>query len=394
MADGPLQTAIFRLLRNLTGEQCAHIPDETLLERFLRQRDEAAFEALLCRHGPMVLNTCRRLLGRAADAEDAFQATFLVFCRKASTITRRQSVGGWLYRVASRICLQVRTAQNRRPGELDRSREPAAPAEASALEQQERSAVLDEELSRLPEKYRAPLVLHYLEGKSIEQVAQELAWPPGTVSGRLARGKEMLRRRLLRRGITLAGGVAAGLLVPDLGAVIVPDTLLRITLRAGLVFGAGQTVAPGVASARVLALVERYLRAAQFSRLRLGIVVLLTIGVTVAGAGVVLHRGRAQPEAGADGRDQSEIMVGVEEPLPAGALLRLGSTLLRHGERVAGLAYSADGRNLIAALNPNLLQTWDAATGQPRATTSITGWGVASRLLRTARAWWHCPTRA
>src|SRR5260370_27093150 len=177
MADGHLRMAILHLLERCAGERHPQLPDDELLDRFVRLRDEAAFATLLGRHGPMVLNTCRRLLGYVPDAEDAFQATFLVFCRKAGAITRGHSLGSWLYRVAFRVCLQARAAQNRWPGRLDPLWEPAAPQPASALEEREERSVLDEELSRLPEKYRAPLVLHYLQGKTVEQAALELSWP-------------------------------------------------------------------------------------------------------------------------------------------------------------------------------------------------------------------------
>src|SRR5207248_5487362 len=220
-------------LRMLSAGQSLGLPDDELLERFLEQRDEAAFESLLCRHGPMVLNTCRRLLGHLPDAEDAFQATFLVFCRKAKTIARRQSLGSWLHRVAVRICLRAKATSQRAAGGLERRFEPVAPLGGTGaadrartpLEQQEERSVLDEELSCLPEKYRAPLVLHYLEGKTVEQAAVELGRPPGTVSAHLTRAKGLLRARLARRGLALTGGLfaaalarAAGPLPPALAA--------------------------------------------------------------------------------------------------------------------------------------------------------------------------------
>jgi RNA polymerase sigma factor (sigma-70 family) len=188
------------MLRRISTKQASGLTDGELLERFVTQRDETAFEALLVRHGPMVLNTCRRLLGHCPDAEDAFQATFLVLCRKAGGITKRQSVGSWLYKVAYRVCLRTKATAARQPLGGEHLLEPADRERACALDWREVRSVLDEELNRLPEKYRSPLVLHYLEGKTVEQAAQELGWRHGTVCTRLARGKALLRTRLTRRG--------------------------------------------------------------------------------------------------------------------------------------------------------------------------------------------------
>ena len=176
--------------------------DAWLLHRFASHRDEAAFATLVERHGPLVLSVCRRVLATVQDAEDAFQATFLVLARKAGAIREPNLLGNWLYGVASRIARRARVVANKRQARETRMRRlPAAPASASvAGESADLRLVLDEELSRLPEKYRLAAGLCYLEGKTNEEAARLLCWPTGTVKGRLARARDLLRQRLIRRG--------------------------------------------------------------------------------------------------------------------------------------------------------------------------------------------------
>src|SRR5437764_322999 len=175
--------------------------DAWLLHRFASDRDEAAFATLVERHGPLVLSVCRRVLGTVQDAEDAFQATFLVLARKAGAIREPDLLGNWLYGVASRIARKARAGVSKRQMHEKQVRLlPSLEAPASA-EPNDLGPVLDEELSRLPEKYRAALVLCYLEGKTNEEAARLLRWPTGTVKGRLARARDLLRTRLARRGL-------------------------------------------------------------------------------------------------------------------------------------------------------------------------------------------------
>jgi RNA polymerase sigma factor (sigma-70 family) len=176
------------------------MPDAQLLDRFVERRDEVAFELLVWRHGPMVLGVCRRILQNPHDAEDAFQASFFTLARKADSIARRDSVGAWLYRVAYRIALRARArrarlAQREQPlGDLPVAEVGCEPADLLAW--RELRPVLDAEISRLPEKYRAAFVLCYLEGKTNEQAAEQLGCPKGTVLSRLSRARERLRKRL------------------------------------------------------------------------------------------------------------------------------------------------------------------------------------------------------
>src|SRR5262249_50355259 len=158
--------------------------------------DESAFEALLLRHGPLVWGVCRRLLRDRADAEDAFQAAFLVLAQKAASVRAQGSVAGWLHGVAYRLALQARARSARRVAHERQAAAAAHPEPAPAAADPELRAVLDEELGQLPDRYRAPLVLCYFQGKTNAQAAQALGWPAGSISKRLARARELLRRRL------------------------------------------------------------------------------------------------------------------------------------------------------------------------------------------------------
>ena len=272
---------VLRLLFRATELRTDREPsDADLLDRFRNGRDEAAFAALLSRHGPMVLGVCRRLLPQSCDAEDAFQATFLVLVRKAGSISRPELLANWLYGVALRTATKARSRVRRdeasmRP--LADARDPRSPETPGA---EELRRVLDEELGRLPERYRAPLVLCYLEGQTYAETASRLGWPEGTVSGRLAR--EMLRARLTRRGWTLSTGAVATLLAPDGLAAPVAGALAETTMKAAMLFAAGGPGAGSLAPS-VLSLAQGVLKAMMISKLKMTAVV--TLGLTVVGTG-------------------------------------------------------------------------------------------------------------
>ncbi len=281
MSNEPLHNVV-DYCRRLTGAPVAgHATDGQLLHSFAARNDQAAFELLLGRHGPLVLGVCRRVLGNAHDAEDAFQATFQVLAFKAGSLDGQKSVAGWLYTVAYHIARKARVSAARRRLREQRvtGTPPIDPAEEAA--RRDLRLVLDEELGRLPEKYRDPLVYCYLEGKTNEEAAQLLGWSKGTVSGRLARARELLRRRLSRRGATLAPAAVGGLpATPELAPV--PAALVQATALAVLPGGAGQA-----ASAPVAALVQGALRRLLLARLRLPALVLLVVCLLGAAAVVV-----------------------------------------------------------------------------------------------------------
>ncbi len=186
MPHQPLHAVLHQLRRVVARERTDELSDAQLLDDFVQRRDEAAFELLVWRHAGLVLGTCRRLLRDRHEAEDAFQATFLVLIRKAATISRRDSLGSWLHRVAVRIAQRAR-AQAARRMTAALPEEVPAPEPKDDLLWRDLRPVLDEEVSRLPEKYRRPFVLCYLEGNTNEQAARQLGCPRGTILSRLAR---------------------------------------------------------------------------------------------------------------------------------------------------------------------------------------------------------------
>lgn len=210
------------------------LSDGQLLEWFVHQREEAAFAALVRRHGPMVLSVCRRLLRNSHDAEDAFQATFLVLAQKASRLRQPELLANWLYGVAYRTALHARRRASRRS---EREREVATPSTSSGesdIEAREVRRILDEALQGLPEEYRAPLVLCYLEGMTNEEAARRLGWPSGSMSHRLARGRELLRERLESRLAGFSMVLPAIWLAEHLQPAIVSPLLVTTTVQAAV----------------------------------------------------------------------------------------------------------------------------------------------------------------
>jgi RNA polymerase sigma factor (sigma-70 family) len=293
MPDATLATTIRRLHTLVRADQAGALTDGQLLERFALRRDEDAFALLVRRHGPMVLGVCRRLLRHEQDAEDAFQATFLVLARRAPSVRCRAALGSWLYRVAVRA---AHTARGRAepPGAAAWAAACGADADpAGEAAWRELRPVLDEEVCRLPEKYRAPVVLCYLRGKTHEAAAAELGWPRGTVAGRLARARDLLRRRLTRRGVTLSAGALATALSGGASAAV-PEGLARGTAAAAGRFAA---VSEGAAlSAHAAELARGVLHAMFLTRLKLVGVVLLLLTCFAGLGSFALGRTDAAPE--------------------------------------------------------------------------------------------------
>ncbi len=221
----------------------AGLSDGQLLERFHDSGEvvsQGAFAALVERHGPMVLRTCQRMLRNDDDAHDAFQATFLILLRKSRSLWVRESLGPWLHRVACRAALRARTARVRRQT-AERDRAAVACDRAESCPSTELLAVLHEELDRLPQHYRAAIVLCDLEGRTCEQTARYLGCPIGTVGSRLARGREKLRSRLIRRGLAPAAGTIVAAFPHDTALAWIPTPLVENTARAAMQYSAHPT---------------------------------------------------------------------------------------------------------------------------------------------------------
>jgi RNA polymerase sigma factor (sigma-70 family) len=275
------------VLRHLRGVAAARhtreLLDRELLERFVARRDEAAFAAIVQRHGPLVLGACRRILGSEHHAEDACQATFLVLARKAASIRRRESLGSWLYGVASRVARKVRADVRRRASRDVTPADVPRPDTTAEITWREGLAVLDEELSRLPASYRSALVLCYLEGRTQDEAARELGCSPGALRGRLERARECLRGRLVRRGVGLPAALLAAVLVSTRAAAALPPALAAGTVKAALRLLAGQALTR-VVTAPVATLTEGVLRAMFVTRVKKVLAVLLMVGLLAAGA--------------------------------------------------------------------------------------------------------------
>lgn len=269
--------------------------DARLLECFLATHDETAFATLVQRHGPMVMGVCLRVLRHPQDAEDAFQATFLVLVRKASAVSPPGMVGNWLYGVAYQTALKARAMADRR-GAKERqvvgTPEPEATDTDDALRRELRP-IIDEELSRLPDKYRAPLVLCDIEEKSYKEAAEQLGWPEGTVAGRLSRARAMLAARLNRRGVMLSAVALPMLLMHNTSSASVPAALTTQTVQAATLVAAGQATT-GAVSAHVAALTEGVVRAMLISKLKTASAVLLAVCFAVAGVGFALSTAHAE----------------------------------------------------------------------------------------------------
>jgi RNA polymerase sigma factor (sigma-70 family) len=303
MANGPLGTVIRYLRGVVAPEGPGRVMDAELLERFVSARDQAAFELLLWRHGPMVLGVCRRVLRREQDAEDAFQATFLTFVRKAESIGKREALAGWLYRVAYRIALAEKAGARKHAAAGPLPDDLAGTEPSDDLVWRDLRDVLDEEVNRLPEKYRLPFVLCYLEGKTNEEAAHELGCPLGTIWSRLAWARDRLRDRLSRRDVTLSAGVLAAALADNAAPAAVPAALLDATVAAGMHFASEETAAAGLVSSQVHTLTQGALETMVLTKSQVFTLLLVLGGVLVLGAAWLLEEcsaaERSAPQVGA-----------------------------------------------------------------------------------------------
>ena len=264
------------------------LSDAQLLKRFVDGQDEAAFEALVERHGPMVLGVCRGVLRDPHDADDAFQATFLVLALKARSLWVGGSLGGWLHRVAHRIAIRAREDEVRRRARERRCAERPT-SSVPGPHPEDELAMLHEEIGRLPERYRVPIVLCHLEGMTNEMAASKLGWPVGTVSGRLTRARELLRSRLTRRGLAPAVAVLGASTTAKAGVPTVPPALAASTIRAAGAVLAGRAALVGIVPATAATLAKGVLKTMILSKLTIAATLTLALGLVATGVGVVIQ---------------------------------------------------------------------------------------------------------
>ncbi len=294
MAINSISEFLQNLRRTSLRRDEAKWTDGQLLDAYVRSREEAAFAALLRRHGPMVWGVCCRTLGNTGDAEDAFQATFLVLVRKAASIVPREQIANWLYGVARQTAVKARAmAVKRKTREKQVKDMPEPAVEQNGTD--DLLPLLDQELGRLPDKYRMAIVLCDLEGKSYKDASRQLDCPEGTLAARLARGRAMLAKRLARCGVAMTSGTLS-MVFSQSASANVPSSVVSSTIKAASLFAAGQAAASGVISAKVAGLTEGVLKTMLLSKLKITTAVMATVTVLCGAAGV-LYQAQAGEKA-------------------------------------------------------------------------------------------------
>jgi RNA polymerase sigma factor (sigma-70 family) len=371
------QTPLVALLEYL-GKTCGameleSLTDGKLLERFVRERDEAAFAVLMHRHGPMVFGVCRRMLGDGHDADDAFQATFLVLVRRAASVEPHSPLASWLYGVAQRVALKARA---RAAARHHRQRELTDMPRKEPLDDmtwRELRPLLDEEVGRLPEKCRVPMVLCYFEGKSYDEAAQELGWPKSTLASRLGRGRELLRQRLVKRGITLSAGAVATALIEHTAQAGAAALLTINTVKAAASAVAGKPITQGLFSAQALALAEETMKTMIGIKGKVVAVLLalgLAVGAAYAGYEAWVRQappGQQGPRAQRDPDKKEAADPAVDlpgDPLPAGAVARMGKDRWLHDIMARFVAFTPDGKKVVTVSVDRTIRVWDFPSGK------------------------------
>jgi RNA polymerase sigma factor (sigma-70 family) len=348
----------------MLAETRAAESDRQLLQRFVDTGDESAFRTIFDRHGPMLLGLCRRQLHAGELAEDVLQATFLVLARKARSIHRRENLAGWLYGVARRlICQAQRTEAARRQRERCAARVEAItdPGWDDLLR------VLDAELQRLPARLRDPLLLCYLESRTQEEAAAQLGWSLSTLRRRLERGRDLLRTRMVRRGATLGAGLVATVVAPSTVRAV-----LTAELRQAVFAVAASALRPASVAPGILLLANGELRMTLLTKCLLGSVLALvaagvcTLATWSAGEAPRAALPPAPPAALAPGESLKKPAAGQDlfgDPLPKGAVARLGTVELRHGPSGRLVQFTRDSKHLVS-LGGGWIRRWNLATGR------------------------------
>jgi RNA polymerase sigma factor (sigma-70 family) len=296
---------VFHRLRALAAVHTSRAcNDRELLERFLTAEDEAAFTLLVERHGPMILGLCRRLLRDRHEADDACQATFLVLARKARSVRKQESLASWLHGVAYRVSISLRRQRARRVRRERSACKTAVQEPDDGLTWRELRPVLDEELQRLPERYRAPLILCYLEGKTRDEAAQELGAKPAALHGLLDRGRKLLRDRLTKRGLTLSAVLFTTALTDIAARAALAPGLVVTSAQAALALLRGATIGEGLVGPHILSLVKEASKTMFMTKLKIGAALVVAasiltgiVGGSLNSIGFAQDAKPAQPKA-------------------------------------------------------------------------------------------------
>jgi RNA polymerase sigma factor (sigma-70 family) len=386
MPEEQLHPILRHLQRHFPGAGSGDLTDCQLLERFAHLQDETAFAALVQRHGTMVYGVCRRVLQRAEDAEDVFQATFLVLARKAAAVAWPESVGRWLYQVAYRLSAEARTRNSRRDALEKQAAQRRKPAGANHEGLREGCAMLDEALHGLPARYREPLVLCYLEGLTRDQAAGQLGWSLRTLERRLVQGRERLRQVLTRRGVTLSAALLASSLTCIAADAAASTRLVAATVRAAMPFATGKAGLGGEISATAAALAEGASHGTVGVPTRIVALLAVLLGLAAGGLGVFLAEPSGTEPAQASRTEALAVREPTEppqldetlpprqdrlgDPLPPGAVARMGSSRLRHttADRWGwsggfGTVVSPDGKTLLTT-SADGIRAWSLGTGK------------------------------
>ncbi len=346
MATAQLSTLLRHIHKLAADRSALQRTDRQLLDDFSARRDEAAFAALVARHGPMVLRVCRRVLNHEQDAEDAFQATFLILARKTESIRKREALAEWLHGVAYRAAMEVKRSAARRRDHEARLWTLMRQAAVSPT-WDDVQAVLDSEIQRLPQPFRVAFVMCVLEGKSGPETAAELGVKEGTVWSRLTRARQRLQRQLARRGIELSALLAALFVAENAGKAAVPAVLANATVRCGLLVAAGGTAAGQIPS-HIAALAAGVTRAMLLTKAKtaMGVMIALSLfaAAGVLGRQALAAKGTERPAADQKAeppnpKKNSTIQAADE---PAGAVEFSGRVLDPQGKPFSGAEAASD----------------------------------------------------
>jgi len=354
--------------------------DQELLAVFSNSHHQSAFNELVARYGPMVLNVCRRVLGDNHDAEDAFQAAFMVLARKPNAVRPGKSLAAWLYGVAYRVALNARRAGKRRPQcqtlPSDAQIVSPRPDPLAELTARELLTLLEEEVQRLPEKCRLPVALCCLDGVSLKEAAKRLGLTEDAVKGRVERGRARLKVRLTARGFTVEAGMAVVDATRGCLWALPARGFVEQTVKAGLAFARGQQATTAGLSSAALRLAESALRGSMMVKLKAGLAVTFLAGFTVLGSGGLVssnvvpqaeHPAQQVVPSGQSKTNGAKPRLDLGgDPLPEGAIARLGTSRLRHAglRGITSLEFTPNGQQLVSQSYGDGIRIWDTATGR------------------------------